>query len=89
MKGEMENAPPDLDSQVRSAYDRVEPGRFVTSCKFVARGPYLIVRISSHAYQGEPLLPPPYQIFRFDPTTGDLSSPSKDEIAEFKILNYK
>jgi hypothetical protein len=47
------------------------------------------VRIYSHSVRCPQLIPTPYQIFRFDGTTGVLSALSSEDAQPYVIHNYK
>ena len=86
----MKEPSPELEEQVRLSFSRQFPQRVFTGCKVAEAGSELVVRIYSRDSKGPPfVIPTPYEIFRFDPQTGDLGLLSGKDAAPFLIANYK
>lgn len=80
---------PELERQVEASYSRLEPDRLFQGCKVAEDEMGIVVRIYSQSRKRPGVLPPPYQIFRFDPATSILSTLTDEEAAPYRIRNYK
>jgi len=85
----MTDPSPVLEQKVRESFSRVEPERTFQGCKIAEDERGMIVRIYSQSRRGPGVLPPPYRIFRFDPSSGILSPLASEEADPYMIKLYK
>ena len=86
---EMEDPTQDVESKIRMAFIRAEPTRHFCRCKIAGEGDRIFVRVYSQRRDSKPVMPVPYQVFRFDSVSGVLAPASKDEVAHYTIPSYK
>jgi hypothetical protein len=87
--GQMTEPSLEFEKRVRLSFASVKPRRVFRGCKVAEQDGTTIVRIYSHDPQFPNLTPTPYQLFRFDVASGNLSPLSSEEAALFTIKNYK
>ena len=80
---------PELEERVRLSFARLEPNRVFRGCEVAEQSGAVIVRIYSDQMGLPGGRPTPYQLFRFNSDTGDLSPLSSEDAAPFTIKNYK
>lgn len=85
----MTNPSPALLQRVSLRFAQQYPQRLFRGCKVADVAGGIVVRIYSHDARHPILMPIPYQVFRFDTDSGDLSLLSDEEAAPFAIPNYK
>jgi hypothetical protein len=89
MSPEMTWASPEQARQIELSYSQIEPERIFKKCKIDETQNGMFVRIYFLHREYQLLIPTPYAIYRFNPTTGVLSRTSREEAAPYLIKNYK
>jgi hypothetical protein len=85
----MNDPSPELEQQVRDSFARLEPEQVFCGCKIAETPEEVIVRIYSQGKGYTKIMPTPYQVYRFEPSTGNLRALSDEEAAPYVIQNYK
>jgi hypothetical protein len=85
----MDEPSSEFEEKVRRAFAAVEPARAFIGCKIASEGDQMFVRVYSQRIDSKRVMPAPYQVFRFDPASGALTTATKEEAARYFISNYK
>jgi len=85
----MDDPTPEFEKTVEMAFAQLEPDRVFAGCKVANEASRIVVRIYSHSSKQRAVLPPPYEIYCFDPKLRTLSTVTSEETTRYRIPNYK